>query len=417
MPPRKRLRGTCTPRGAAAATVPASPPWALPADVLLEIVALSDADTVVRCAASCRPLRRSILSPDFLRRVRDDRDGVLPSSGGLLCFLDKTTATLSLVHPAPAAAPAAASFVESHLSPFVSRSATDLLEHYSPVTSRGGLVLLEQLRSADGRRQRSRDRCDMCVYDPMTGGRAFLPYPPDIGWDRCTYVLLTAADDGVKADPFLLLAVDTAGLEDCLPFGARTVSPDANGGKWGPVAYSFHPNMPKGNLVGHDNSAVVLNGVVHWLMSDADHVLTYNVDTSAVGSIRLPSRGLLLDNWRAEESRLWSSEDGRLGLLTMNELTVSVWMLLAGGVWARHVELDTTAMVRSLMDPAELARHYWVDLESSGDQRSGVVLMRLQVHGGRDEALALDMATRQIHGIGDKSGVPCVVDMASRLQP
>jgi hypothetical protein len=42
---------------------------ALPADLMLEIVARSDIGTLVRSAAAYKLLRRNILCPSFIRRV------------------------------------------------------------------------------------------------------------------------------------------------------------------------------------------------------------------------------------------------------------------------------------------------------------------------------------------------------------
>ncbi|RCV40118.1 hypothetical protein SETIT_9G026000v2 [Setaria italica] len=67
MPPRKRCR-TCAARRAAATTPE------LPANLLLEIAARSDAATIFRCAATCKLLRREILSPDFIHRVTGGPD-------------------------------------------------------------------------------------------------------------------------------------------------------------------------------------------------------------------------------------------------------------------------------------------------------------------------------------------------------
>ncbi|KAF8728259.1 hypothetical protein HU200_018853 [Digitaria exilis] len=152
----------------------------------------------------------------------------------------------SLAHPST---PAAASLVDDQLAPFVSRAAADLLVmNYNPVMSRGGLILLERKPSVvHGRRQCwwpvwDRQPPDICVYDPMTGGQAFLPFPPDI--KRATYVLLTAAD-GMVGGSFLLIAFDAWRLGDLLPLRVQTVSSDANG-KWAPVEYSYHPDLPKG---------------------------------------------------------------------------------------------------------------------------------------------------------------------------
>jgi hypothetical protein len=56
--------------------------------------------------------------------------------------------------------------------------AAGLLEQYRPLTSRNGLVVLWRRRLGS-----ERGSADLCVYDPMTNSRAFLPFAPDIGWD------------------------------------------------------------------------------------------------------------------------------------------------------------------------------------------------------------------------------------------
>jgi hypothetical protein len=143
----------------------------------------------------CRRLqapRREILGSSFIRRVTQ-RGGVVPSC--ILVAYDSThdeeddpSAHMSLVHPAT---PAALSFFEDHMFPYMSRSANGLFGNYCPVVSRGGLVLLR-------RRHASSILDNLCVYDPITGRRTFLSNPPGIRpyqtrcFDRC--VLLTAAD-------------------------------------------------------------------------------------------------------------------------------------------------------------------------------------------------------------------------------
>ncbi|TVU48936.1 hypothetical protein EJB05_00222, partial [Eragrostis curvula] len=101
----------------------------LPADLLLEIVARSDAATLVRSAATCRSLRRDIRRPAFIRRVCNDGPGaVVPPR--LVSFLGLESMpppyasmpppSFSLAYPAT---PAAASLSEKHLAPFLTRSA------------------------------------------------------------------------------------------------------------------------------------------------------------------------------------------------------------------------------------------------------------------------------------------------------
>ncbi|OEL32317.1 hypothetical protein BAE44_0006664 [Dichanthelium oligosanthes] len=192
----------------------------------------------------------------------------------------------SVVHPRT---PAAKSFAKNHLGPFVKCSAAGLLKQYEIVTSHGGLVLLER-REINGRR-RSERRSDLCVYHPMTGDRAFFPFPPDIRRDALngavhTYVVVTAAD-GIGCH-FMLLAADMTSLLDCsTTVGVQTASSDASG-QWGPVKYVDHHGGQLFCLVDTYNSAVVLRGVVHWLMHCDDDVLTYDVVTGTARTIGVP---------------------------------------------------------------------------------------------------------------------------------
>ncbi|OEL23058.1 hypothetical protein BAE44_0015923 [Dichanthelium oligosanthes] len=174
---------TCPPEPPAPSPVTA---LVLPADVLLEIVARSDARTLVRCAALCKPLRRDILSPAFLRRVTSQENSaeriVPPRLLGYLHTYAKEeevpAALFSVVHPDPATVPCARYFSDEHLAPFISRSATNLLGRYEPIKSRGGLVVLR--RRNINLRKRTERRSDMCVYNPITGERTYFSDPLDI---------------------------------------------------------------------------------------------------------------------------------------------------------------------------------------------------------------------------------------------
>ncbi|CAN6362373.1 unnamed protein product [Urochloa humidicola] len=246
MSPRKRCRASTAAPPAEATTTPAP---ALPPDLVLEVIARSDAATLVRCAACSKPLRRDILSRAFIRRVchHHGPGGAAAVPPRLLAFLqsyDKffglalslaspllPPPPFSLAHPAT---PAAARL-------FVSRAgAAGLLARYEPVTSRGGLVVLRR------RQHRTTGMPDesaaICVYDPMAGARAFLPdspemanFSPDNGFS--TYVLLTAASDGIGiggSSSFLLLAVDfTMLMYPASSIKVRTFSSGA--GEWGPA--------------------------------------------------------------------------------------------------------------------------------------------------------------------------------------
>ncbi|KAL6893547.1 hypothetical protein ACP4OV_007645 [Aristida adscensionis] len=382
--PRKRFRTSAT---------TSTPGPTIPHEIVLEIVARSDFTAIVRSAASCRPLRRDIVRPAFVRRVFHG-----PGGGGVprrvLAFLHAydearvgpPPAALSLAHPAT---PAAAHFLDKNLAPFVSRDAAasgGLLGDYEPLTSRNGLVVLRRRYVCRRRRRR-----DLCVYNPMTGVRVFLPVPPDMDIVRAsgygvssTYVLLTAADGA--GGSFLLLAADFAGLKEHSDrFLVQTFSPDdAGGGKWGAVTAARHPRSAGCDLLPL-SGAVVLGGLIHWLMQTFDfevygfefHVLTYDVGTAAAGSVELPAEALP-DNCVASSLHLAPSPDGRLSLLVADRLTVSVW-LLAGGGWSRHAMVDTAGMLAPSLPP-EWPQWWWragaIRLAASSGARSGAILLR-----------------------------------------
>lgn len=115
-----------------------TPVCTLPYDLVLEIVARSDVPTVVRSAATCKPLRRDILSPAFIRRVCHGPNGAVvpPFLVGYLCVHneaeagERASSCFSLVHPAT---PATTSFSEDHLAPFLCPAAPPTsVDHMCP---------------------------------------------------------------------------------------------------------------------------------------------------------------------------------------------------------------------------------------------------------------------------------------------
>ncbi|CAL4919987.1 unnamed protein product [Urochloa decumbens] len=435
MPPRKRRR-TCAPRRAAA-TAPQSPEHAspnpeLPANLLAEIAARTDAATIFRCAAACKQLRREILSPEFIRRVTQrGPDAVVPSN--FLGVLGGSETSFSVVHPKT---PAAQSFATRHMAPFVSRrAAAGLLEEYGPMASRGGLVVLG--RREINRRRWSQRRSDLCVYDPMAGTRAFFPAPPDVG--KSPYhrvlgggsvavidysVLLTAGADGIACSFMLLAAGLDRSLDQSVRIRVQTLSsPDAaggEGGKWGPLkSVEHHHKCPWWcmNFGSHCDAAVVLGGVVHWLMHagasfvvDAgEYILTYDVGTGTAGSVDLPEHRQVAGS----QSQLVSSPEGKLSLVVTDKLVVSIWVLSSpgGSSWERHAVVDMEA---SWVLPA-WDDHPGLELVSFGDQRSGAVFLRFC--GIQDELYVIDMETKEefFRFFREKKGIPYEVDLASRL--
>nr|CAB3498031.1 unnamed protein product [Digitaria exilis] len=90
--PTKRVRAS-SPRNAPAPTLQSPPPSPLPVDLQLEIFARSDnVTTVVRCAATSKPLRRAILEPAFKSRLLARL--AEPNNGDLLAAVSKRSVVI-----------------------------------------------------------------------------------------------------------------------------------------------------------------------------------------------------------------------------------------------------------------------------------------------------------------------------------
>jgi len=232
----------------------------------------------------------------------------------------------------------------------------------------------------------------------------------------------------------MLLAADMTKNLDCSSrIRVQTVSSslDAAGGRWGPVKTTDH-QCPWWcmRLDSYNDPAVVLGGVVHWLMHVGDsfvlkaddageYILTYDVNTATVGSIDLPNdrqRANLEGSSSSGSSQLAASPDGKLSFIAVDQLVVSIWVLSSGGSWARHAVVDMEVEATMVLEPWEEERG--IKLASFGDQRSGVVLLRLL---GVDQTLyGIDMETksktfRTLDVDEDTALVPYEVDLASRL--
>ncbi|KAF8715394.1 hypothetical protein HU200_027037 [Digitaria exilis] len=428
--PRKRRRAsTYTP-----APPPPSPPPAtvpvLPANVMLEIIARSDTRTLVRCTALCKPLRRAILSPAFLRSAA----AIVPPRrllGYLHTFdMDKEDeelpdALFSVLHPDPTATTTPAvrsSFADEHLPRFVGRSAADLLGRYEPVTSRNGLVVLR--RRHINRRKRSERRSDMCVYNPVTGERTFFSYPPgylsqyyhpDLG---DVYVLLTA-EDGIDGcdDDFVLLVADFHGfLDSSATISVQTMSSSSDTGAWSPEKYVGDIIRPWFWLEPWRAAVVLRGGRIHWLAKCCE-ILTYDVAPSKPGSIRLP-----VAYEGVNKLHLGTSPDGRLRLLAVEGFVVSVWLLLAGGGgWELEAVIGTEAKLRS-MCPDEMTPHGPARLElMNTGEKSSVALLRILRPGCWPTCgwlFVLELETREMRKIWGPycSYLLVEIDMPSKLQ-
>ncbi|XBJ11508.1 hypothetical protein VPH35_016199 [Triticum aestivum] len=391
----RRQQNACTLEAPAS---PAAMEWALPADLLLEIVARSDIRTLVRCAALCKLLRHDFLSPSFIRCPS-------PSTA--------PPPSLSLVHPAT---PAGVLFCDDHLSSFMSRNAGDLFEKYYPMTSRGGLVLLHRryhhVVGSDS---------DMCVYDPISG------ISNDMGcFLKC--VLITAAD-GIDCSFLLFVGYfdkssDTnRGTTRAIKFRTFVSST----GTWGPVMTHDNFFLQRWLGTGRDATTVVLHGgVIHWLGRHGGEIFTYDVCMEKPGTIGLPSPITSYKAGRRFHLGSYSTRDGHtlLKLVVNVGCTISVWHQLSAGGWTLETVIDVEKKLRSL-DPRVLPHwylHVW--FRPLGERRS-VVFMQISLpwHGplnGLCDFLAvLDLETKEIHimqRLALSSSILLEIDMPSRLR-
>ncbi|KAM0861949.1 hypothetical protein ACQ4PT_045562 [Festuca glaucescens] len=378
-PPKRRRKNACT----AVVEASASPVvCTLPADLLLEIVARSDASALIRCAAAGKLLRRDILNPPFIRRVTGRQQGIVPRC--LVAYVrthnkGKEEAPpppppLSLVSPAT---PAAASFVDHHLSPFMSRNAAE----YEPVTSRGGLVLLHRRRDINICRWPGRLPDCLCVYDPLTGERTFLSGPPDISkiWLFLTYVLLNATDDGIGcAFKLLVVQVDHYQHTKCSIKVQAATSTNAGGSSWGPVIYHRDIDLPSGTIQDKRHTVLLRGGDInlYWLTWH-DEILTYDINAGKLDTVKLPSTS---SDSEASQRRLQASPDGRLWFIVADGFMISVWLLqLQGGgwTWTREAVIDAKENLRLLVPQIPLGHVEIKFKDIIRGERSSVVMLRI----------------------------------------
>ncbi|KAM0908778.1 hypothetical protein ACQ4PT_015255 [Festuca glaucescens] len=389
------------------------PSPALPVDLLLEIVARSDLVTLIRCAAVCKPLRRDILSVSFVRRVTQ-HGGIVPPS--VVAYLHTRPMRnrnrvmgplVSLVHPA--ATPAASCFVDNSLAPYVLRRSLDLLRRFDPLASRGGLVLLRRRPNINRTRESEFDT-DLCVFNPMTGDRTYLPGPRGGYWCH-RYILLTA-EDGVGCS-FLLVAADVELYNRNGGCSIKVQTFRSSSTHWDRATSNGHRRLPSGNLE-HGREGVVLGGnIVHWLLSDVNKILTYDIRKEWLGSVKLPPT-----NGVKSQRILGTSTDGRLRLLTAEIFMISAWLQVADG-WVKEAVIDVEQNLRSLL-PSMSPDCMWIAFERFGE-RSRVVLFRV-CHGDdmllrpKGRLAVLDLDTREMHLQESHPSLLLEIDMSQHLQ-
>ncbi|RCV40644.1 hypothetical protein SETIT_9G071800v2 [Setaria italica] len=359
--------GTTT---AAASPLPPPPP-PIPLDPLLEILARTDATTVVRCAATSKPVRRAIAGPDFrhaitARRATDGGGGFDPSL--LLGF--------SCVHRG-SCTDDPARVAQQALRGNRLRFDAGLLEAFEPVAARGGLVVLRQREAASAPKLR--------VCNSLTGDTTCLP--PAAVQDEYPPALVAVGDAGRS---FELLIADR-----CL----RTQTFSSKEGKWRAVVDTrLLPrhcyDVPSGN--GAHPVVLGAGTIIHWLCHRCldPGVKVLDTGTGQATQIELPPDYLTRVRYSQRLDTgflLAASPDGRLG---------SMWTLAeddGSARWTRQVVIRRQAIARAAMEGPSYSVRFLGFGERSGAvmlQMEGVGLVQLDL--GSKEAVVLGHEFKQI---------------------
>ncbi|CAM0876477.1 unnamed protein product [Alopecurus aequalis] len=354
----------------------------LPADLLLEIAARSDPVALVRCAATCKDLRRQIADPAFhpcLRLLHADRFVPTLLRGLFVENLRQTEAeNPRFVVPGHSKEPSPEPF-RSFLSKY-----TTLFDFYHPVlAARRGLVALR----ADTPEP---ERAAACVFNPMTGYIHFFG-PPEI--KAQSFILLTGDGDG--AGHYRLLAAELSSGH----LKTQAFSPVDNARLWQAITETVIAPCPQNAALLHP--PVVLQGDTHWLCRSAEYhfVLWFSHAQLQASVTKIDGHcGEALRGRRPGELLLVS--DGRArqpGLLVATGLEISLWTLSdshQGSGWSKQVLVEPESIRR----PGQWTER--LELRWFGE-RSGYVFVRMPgaEEGSRSWYFMLELVTRRVRGV------------------
>ncbi|CAN6353223.1 unnamed protein product [Urochloa humidicola] len=228
----------------------------LPLDLLLEIAARTEPATLVRCAATCKELRRHIANPVFHGRLRRGERFVPSLLRG--CLVSRYRYDLELLDNTTADATKLLSAATCTCFP----PATDgeaAVKCCRPLAARDGLVLLcGSTKILDLGRK-------LCVCCPATGRCQALP-PEPRGYSH--YVLLVGGDGqggGAVGRPFQVLKVHFVkpGRKCYLQIDRFS----SEQGAWAPPVRVSNPLFNSGglNILPRPGNSVVIGDTVHWL--------------------------------------------------------------------------------------------------------------------------------------------------------
>ncbi|CAN6297598.1 unnamed protein product [Urochloa humidicola] len=348
---KSRRGGPC--HGTAATVINSDPPF-IPVDLLIEILAHSDTKTILCGAATCKPIHRAILSPDFHGRLAPPRAGVFDPALylGFSCFCSCWYDAFCLQH---------------ELRPF-SFDAEEL-SLYDPMVTRGCLVVLHQRRhpSAEVRVVNCLTGHVTRVESPSPGTETIALYPR----------ALLAVGDGGRSFRLLVAGKNLA---------TRIFSSEHGG--WGDVVHTrLDPPAPKflRTLPNRLSPPCVIGDTVHWLCKE-EGIVALDVSAARATVIPLPPEcfSQVVCPKGVDKGLLVPSPDGRLSLLVAEPSVISMWTLSASTAsWSRQVVIQRQAIGGE--GPEHAVRFVGFG------ERSGTVMLQIEQAG----LVKIDIGSRE----------------------
>ncbi|KAL6642417.1 hypothetical protein ACP70R_020598 [Stipagrostis hirtigluma subsp. patula] len=365
-------------------------------DLLLDIAARTDAPTLVRCAATCRDMRRHIADPAFHRRLR------LRHADRFIPFLLR-----GHLFPSPR------SDKELYLKDNAKRHAAMLLSAaaFSPPGPDGGEPSrrLKLMDARDGlllvrTTDQMGDDEELRVYRPATGQSQIIP-PGRKFFSRYVLLVGDGKDGGVLGRPFQVLKMNPV-QSNRHPRLLQVQTFFSEKNAWGPYTEIPIPCVHGDWL---KRKPLAAGGAVHWLCrSDTGYCvlkLYYVAGEARVTTTKLPaSFHLAYSGLFSGLKRLLlatsSPAGGRLCVLVAGTEKISAWVQLKPDSprWKGQTVIENEAMVRFAgVDMPSQAMMPSIHLEWFAE-RSGTVLV-----DARYGFFELDLQSKEIirfHGRG-----------------
>ncbi|CAL4944655.1 unnamed protein product [Urochloa decumbens] len=352
---KRRRGGPC--QGTTTAGSSYDPPF-IPADLLVEILARSDAKTILRgAAATCKPIRRAILGPDFHGRLAPPRAGVFDPAlllGFSSFYTCRDNEKIYVQH-------------QRQLFNFDA----DELSLYEPMVTRGCLAVLHR---------RGHPSAEVRVVNCLTGHVTRVDTP---------------GTETAALYPRTLLAVGDGGRSFQLLVAGKNLATrifSSEHGDWGDrVQTRLDPPAPKflRTLPNRLSPPCVIGDTVHWLCKEKG-IVALDVSAARATVIALPPKCFSQVECPkgVDKGLLAPSADGRLSLLVAEPSVISMWTLSASAVtvrvsWSRQVVIHRQAIGGE--GPGHAVRFMGFG------ERSGTVMLQMEQVG----LVQIDMGSRE----------------------